>query len=182
MDVTRTALTDRDIAVRSIHLMARGERAEFDALYAPTAVDHENVVQPPSSRVPGAAGFWSTAQWLRTAFADLRYDIHHVVTDGQFHDERTAHIAYRLLHAGRDDRRRLPAHRPDLRDDTISLVPRQRKAHHRTLGQSRRPRHRQATAVDPANPGVPVQNGASQATGAQTAEAACLAVGTAFEP
>lgn len=81
--MTRTALTDRDIAVRSIHLMASGERAEFDALYAPTALDHENVVQPPSSRVPGAAGFWSTAQWLRTAFADLHYDIHHVVTDGE---------------------------------------------------------------------------------------------------
>jgi predicted ester cyclase len=70
------------VAVRSIHTMADGDRAEFDHLYSPRAVDRENDVQPPSSRVPGPDGFYSTALWLRTAFADLRYDIHHSVTDG----------------------------------------------------------------------------------------------------
>lgn len=70
------------IAVRSIHAMADGDRAGFDTLYHPRAVDRENPVQPPSSRVPGPAGFYSTAQWLRAAFAGLHYDIHHALADG----------------------------------------------------------------------------------------------------
>ena len=70
------------VAVRSIHTMADGDRADFDPLYHPEAVDRENRVQPPSSRVPGPAGFYSTALWLRAAFADLHYDIHHAIADG----------------------------------------------------------------------------------------------------
>lgn len=70
------------VAVRSIHAMADGERADFDPLFHPSAVDQENRVQPPSSRVPGPAGFYATAVWLRTAFADLHYDIHHSIADG----------------------------------------------------------------------------------------------------
>src|SRR5690242_3243344 len=70
------------VAVRGIHAMSDGERADFGSLYHPRAADRENQVQPPSSRVPGPAGFYSTALWLRAAFAGLRYDIHHAVTDG----------------------------------------------------------------------------------------------------
>jgi predicted ester cyclase len=70
------------VAVRSIHAMASGTRAEFGPLYHPEAFDHENRIQPPSSRVPGPDCFWSTAQWLRAAFGGLRYDIHHAVADG----------------------------------------------------------------------------------------------------
>jgi len=57
------------VAVRSLHAMADGDRASFDLLYHPQAVDRENRVQPPSSRVPGPDGFYSTALWLRAAFA-----------------------------------------------------------------------------------------------------------------
>jgi predicted ester cyclase len=70
------------VAVRSIHAMADGDRAEFDSLYHPRAVDRENRIQPPSSRVPGPDCFWSTALWLRAAFAGLRYDVHHAIADG----------------------------------------------------------------------------------------------------
>jgi predicted ester cyclase len=70
------------VAVRSIHAMADGDRAEFDLLYHPLAVDHENRIQPPSSRVPGPACFYSTALWLRAAFAGLHHDIHHAIADG----------------------------------------------------------------------------------------------------
>ena len=70
------------VAVRSIHAMADGDRADFDLLYHPRAADRENRVQPPSSRVPGPACFYATALWLRAAFAGLRYDIHHAVADG----------------------------------------------------------------------------------------------------
>jgi predicted ester cyclase len=69
------------VAVRSIHAMANGDRADFDSLYHPNAVDRENPVQPLLSRVPGPAGFYSTALWLRAGFADLRYDIHYTVAD-----------------------------------------------------------------------------------------------------
>jgi len=70
------------VAVCSIHAMATGDRIDFDLLYHPRAVDRENQVQPPSSRVPGPAGFYSTALWLRAGFAGLRYDIHHALADG----------------------------------------------------------------------------------------------------
>jgi predicted ester cyclase len=70
-----------EVAVRSIHLMAAGPRSDFDPLYDASAVDHENRVQPPSSRVPGADGFWSTALWLRAAFGGLHYEIHHAIAN-----------------------------------------------------------------------------------------------------
>jgi predicted ester cyclase len=70
------------VAVRSIHAMADGDRADFDPLYHPLAVDRENRIQPPSSRVRGPACFYSTALWLRAAFAGLHYDIHHAITAG----------------------------------------------------------------------------------------------------
>jgi predicted ester cyclase len=70
------------VAVRSIHAMADADRAGFDPLYHPRAADRENPVQPPSSRIPGPAGFYSTALWLRAAFAALRYDIHHAIAHG----------------------------------------------------------------------------------------------------
>jgi predicted ester cyclase len=72
----------KSIAVRSIHIMAHGSRADFDAAVHPEAVDRENTVQPPASRIAGPAGFYATALWLRAAFAELHYDIHHVVADG----------------------------------------------------------------------------------------------------
>ena len=85
MNASSSAAVSADpitVAVRSIHTMAEGDRADFDLLYHPHAVDRENRVQPPSSRVPGPAGVYSTALWLRAAFADLQYDIHHAIADG----------------------------------------------------------------------------------------------------
>jgi predicted ester cyclase len=70
------------LAVRSIHAMADGDGADFDPLYHPRAVDRENRIQPPSSRVHGPACFYSTALWLRAAFEGMHYDVHHAVADG----------------------------------------------------------------------------------------------------
>ena len=70
------------VAVRSIHAMADGARADFDPLYHPSAVDRESLIQPPSSRGQGPACFYSTALWLRAAFEGLHYDIHHAIADG----------------------------------------------------------------------------------------------------
>ncbi len=68
------------VAVRALRAMADGDRASFDPLYHPRAADRDN--GPPSSRVPGPAGFYATALWLRNGFAGLRYDIHHAAADG----------------------------------------------------------------------------------------------------
>jgi predicted ester cyclase len=70
------------LVVRSIHAMADGDWTDFDAMYHPNATDQENRIQPPSSRVPGPGGFYSTALWLRAAFANLHYDIHHACSTG----------------------------------------------------------------------------------------------------
>lgn len=71
-----------EVAVASITAMASGDRAAFDPLYHPRAVDRENKLQPPSSRVEGPEGFYSTALWLRNTFAGLHYDIHHTASAG----------------------------------------------------------------------------------------------------
>ncbi|TCC11977.1 ester cyclase [Kribbella soli] len=71
-----------DIAVRSILIMADGERSDFDALIHPEARNREDVVGPADGRVRGPAAFYATAQWLRGAFEGLSYEIHHVVADG----------------------------------------------------------------------------------------------------
>ena len=73
----------RSIAVRSILIMADGSSADFEEVVHPDAVDRENEVQPPACRVAGPAGFHATALWLREAFAELHYDIHHVLADGE---------------------------------------------------------------------------------------------------
>lgn len=75
-DITRSA------ALRSIAIMAHGNRADFDDVIAPNAVNHEDAVEPPASRVGGAEGFHATALWLRDAFADLEHRVEHVVAEG----------------------------------------------------------------------------------------------------
>lgn len=80
MNVTRVAA--RDAALRSIEIMAYGERPDFDQVIAPDAVNREAGIEPPDCRAPGPAGFHATALWLRAAFADLEHRIEHVVTEG----------------------------------------------------------------------------------------------------
>ena len=77
--LSSSAIDPSTVAVRSIHTMANGGLTDFDEVIHPDAVDHENTAQPPASRVCGPAGFHATALWLRAAFADLHYDIHHVI-------------------------------------------------------------------------------------------------------
>ena len=152
------------VAVRSIHIMADGDRADFDPLYHPRAVDRENRSQPPSSRVPGPAGCYSTALWLRAAFADLHYDIHHAVADGNLVAVNSTmngrHVApWARLHRRGRSRHRLPADEQDRCDDPIPLVPDRRRHDHRALGEPRRSRNGQASGLDSADPGLPVQDG-----------------------
>ncbi|MET7281812.1 ester cyclase [Kribbella sp. NPDC005582] len=77
-----TTTTPTAVAVGSIQIMADGEFADFERFVHPEAVNREDVVGPPEGRTTGPAAFYATALWLRAAFADLAYDIHHVVADG----------------------------------------------------------------------------------------------------
>ncbi|GAA5163119.1 hypothetical protein GCM10023321_49510 [Pseudonocardia eucalypti] len=83
-----------EIAVRNIEIWAEGERAQFDELIHPEARNWEDVVGPPAGRALGPAGFWETALWLRAAFGVVRYDIQHVVADGEI-------VAVKLVMSGR---------------------------------------------------------------------------------
>lgn len=80
---TTAGVSAGEIAVRSILIMADGERSDFDELIHPRAVNREEI-SPPDGRVGGPAEFYSIAVWLRTAFEGLSYEIHHVIADGNF--------------------------------------------------------------------------------------------------
>ena len=77
-----TTLNMKDVALRSIEIMGDGTPADFEELVHPEAVNHEAKDEPPASRAPGPAGFHATALWLREAFANLRWEIHAVVAEG----------------------------------------------------------------------------------------------------
>src|SRR5215469_9400312 len=148
------------VAVRAIHAMADGDRADFDLLYHPRAIDRENRVQPPSSRVPGPAGCYSTALWLRAAFAGLHYDIHHAIADDNLvavdSTMNGRHVAPWAVYTGDGAVDTVfPPTKQDLRDDPIALVPHRRWQDHRALGQPRRPRDGPATRLDPSHAGLP---------------------------
>ncbi|WP_040808068.1 ester cyclase [Nocardia concava] len=72
----------RKLAIRSLELMADGELADFEAVIHPEAVNRESRAEPPAARGRGPAAFYGSAQWLRSAYSDMRWDINEVVVDG----------------------------------------------------------------------------------------------------
>ena len=76
-----TASTDSGptaLCAHSMDIMATGGREDFERVFHPEAVNREAAVEPPAARLPGPAGFYATAQWLRAAFSDLHFEIHEV--------------------------------------------------------------------------------------------------------
>ena len=72
----------KELCVRSVHIMADGTMEDFEAIVHQDARNREDVDEPPASRGRGPAAFYATALWLRNAYADLRWDIHDVVAEG----------------------------------------------------------------------------------------------------
>lgn len=72
----------KTLAVRSVMIMADGSLEDFEAVVHPEAVNREAKDEPPESRGRGPAPFYATALWLRAAFADLRWEIHDVIAEG----------------------------------------------------------------------------------------------------
>lgn len=78
-----STLTDpRDVCVRSVHVMADGDLADFAQVIHPECRNREDVDEPPAARGRGPAALYATALWLRAAYAELRWEIHDVVADG----------------------------------------------------------------------------------------------------
>jgi predicted ester cyclase len=71
----------KELALRSIRLMADGSREEFAEVLHPEFLNHEAKDEPPASRGRGPEAAYATALWLRDAFAELRWEIHEVVVD-----------------------------------------------------------------------------------------------------
>ena len=71
------------VALETFKLMERGSREDFDRLIHPDMVNHEAKDEPPAARQRhGPAAAYATAVWLREAFADLDWEIHDVVAEG----------------------------------------------------------------------------------------------------
>ena len=82
---TVPTLTDAeaiDLCVESMQIMVNGTMADFERVVHPRAVNREAAAEPPATRVPGPAGFHATALWLRAAFADLAFEVHDAIADG----------------------------------------------------------------------------------------------------
>jgi predicted ester cyclase len=73
---------DADACVRSMTIMASGDLDDLTQVVHPRAVNREAKDEPPACRGHGPAAFAATARWLRAAFADLTFDVHETVTDG----------------------------------------------------------------------------------------------------
>jgi predicted ester cyclase len=70
------------LCVESMQIMTNGTLADFERIVHPRAVNREAAAEPPATRVPGPSGFYATALWLRAAFADLAFEVHDAVADG----------------------------------------------------------------------------------------------------
>ncbi len=82
MTAAENAAGDKAVCVKSMHLMATGGADEFAEVYAPGAINREAVDEPPAARTGGPEGFHATAQWLREAYSDIRWEVHDAVQDG----------------------------------------------------------------------------------------------------
>lgn len=69
--------------VRSTLIMADGGLEDFEAVIHPEAHNREGRDEPPACRGRGPAAFHATALWLREAYADLRWEVHDVVAEGE---------------------------------------------------------------------------------------------------
>ncbi|QIS07954.1 ester cyclase [Nocardia arthritidis] len=79
--MTYTAQDLRSTATRAIQLMASGSEDEFAAVIHPDAINRESKAEPAACRGRGPSACYASALWLRSAFSDMRWDIHEVVVE-----------------------------------------------------------------------------------------------------
>ncbi len=73
----------KNIALESFRLIETGDAQLAQRIIAPDFVNQEADDDPddPERQRPGPAGFLATSQWLRDAFADLRFELQEAVAD-----------------------------------------------------------------------------------------------------
>lgn len=79
--MTETDKAAKELAIESVHLMASGTLEDFEAIIHPEATNREGIAEPPACRERGPAAFHATALWLRSAYNDLRFEIHDAVIE-----------------------------------------------------------------------------------------------------
>ncbi|MFJ4649710.1 ester cyclase [Nocardia sp. NPDC088792] len=75
-------LSVEEIAAHCVRMIAEGDYADFEKYIHPEATNRESVAEPPASRGTGPAAFLSTAEWLRSAYSGMHWEIHDLVSDG----------------------------------------------------------------------------------------------------
>jgi predicted ester cyclase len=76
-----TTLLDR-LATDHLTAMATGSVELARRVIAADHVNHMAAEEPPACAEPGVPGFLATSAWLRSAFADLRFDVLALVSEG----------------------------------------------------------------------------------------------------
>jgi predicted ester cyclase len=94
---TTSELELRRIALRSIEIMATGTREDFAEVLHPAFFNHEQRDEPPATRGSSVDECFGVAQWLRAAYADLGWEVHEVVGEG---DLVVVHCTMSGRHAG----------------------------------------------------------------------------------
>jgi predicted ester cyclase len=85
------------LAVRSMEIMASGDFDDFVEVVHPLATNREAAQEPPACRGQGPEAFYATAQWLRSAYADLHWEVHDILE----HDDMVAvHCTMSGRHVG----------------------------------------------------------------------------------
>ncbi|MFE2958023.1 ester cyclase [Nocardia tengchongensis] len=80
--MTDTGEDAKKVAIRSLEIMAAGELADFEAVIHPEATNREDTAEPPATRGKGPAAFHASAEWLRSAYADLHWEVHEATAEG----------------------------------------------------------------------------------------------------
>src|SRR3712207_22807 len=93
-----TALNDaKAICRRCIEIITDGSIEDFESIVHPGAVNREAKNESIASRGRGPAAYYASARWLRDAFADLHWEIHEVIAEG---DLVALHCTMSGRHAG----------------------------------------------------------------------------------
>ena len=80
--MSSTDTDNKAIGIRSVMIMVDGTLEDFEAVVHPDARNQEDENEPPASRGRGPAAFHATALRLREAYAELSWEIHEVVAEG----------------------------------------------------------------------------------------------------
>ncbi|MFE3188201.1 ester cyclase [Nocardia sp. NPDC059240] len=72
----------RKLAIRTVEIMADGDLADFEAVIHPDAVNREAKAEPAAARGRGPAAAYASALWLRSAFSEMRWEVHEALVEG----------------------------------------------------------------------------------------------------